>query len=337
MNKVACFSVHDFEKKNLLLFAKQYQLDLTLYEHRLDEVTAEILHQTRAIATFANDKLNEQTLKVLKSKGVEMISLRSAGYSHLDLKAAKDLGFHIARVPSYSPEAIAEHALALMLCLNRKLIQASRRVRELNFKLDGLEGFTVSGKTIGVIGAGKIGLAFVRMMNGFGCRVLVFDPYLDKVKLTGIYQAELVDLKTLCQESDVISLHCPLNDQTRYLIKKEELSLMKPHALLINTGRGALIKTFDLMTAIKQKKIGGVALDVYEHEEGVFFHDYSAEGIDDDTLARLLTFPNVVITSHQAFFTHEALTNIAQTSMKNISDYFLGGSEKIELVNLLLK
>jgi D-lactate dehydrogenase len=336
MKKVGCFSVHDFERKNLAHFAQKFDLDLTLFEHRLDENTTELLHGTKAIATFANDKLNANTLKLLKAKGVEMISLRSAGYSHLDLKAAKELGFTIARVPSYSPEAIAEHALALMLCLNRKLIQASRRVRELNFKLDGLEGFTVAGKTIGVIGAGKIGLAFVRMMNGFGCRVLVCDPYVDKKQLMGAYNGELVDLTTLCRESDVISLHCPLTEETRYIIDKSQLSLMKPHVLLINTGRGALIHSQELIKAIKQKRLGGVALDVYEHEEGVFFHDYSAKGIDDDMLARFLTFPNVVITSHQAFFTHEALSNIAQTSLKNISDYFKVGASAIQPENRLL-
>lgn len=335
MKNLICFSVHDFEKKNLHFFAKKYNLELTLYEHRLDEKMAELLVDSKVISTFANDKLDKSTLEVLKKKGVEMISLRSAGYSHLDLVVAKDLGFTVARVPSYSPEAIAEHALALMLCVNRKLIQASRRVRELNFTLDGLEGFTVAGKTIGVIGAGKIGLAFVRMMNGFGCRVLVCDPYINKNELTGIYQAELVDIKTICRESDVISLHCPLTEETRYIIDQEELNLMKPHALLINTGRGGLIHTKNLIQSIKEKKIGGVALDVYEHEEGVFFHDYSAEGIDDDTLARLLTFPNVVVTSHQAFFTHEALTNIAQTSVKNVADYLEGGSEKIDPVNML--
>lgn len=335
MNKLACFSVHDFERKNLKKFAAKYSLDLTLFEHRLDENTAELLHETKAIATFANDKLSEATLRVLKKRGVEMISLRSAGYSHLDLKVARDLAFTIARVPSYSPEAIAEHALALMLCVNRKLIQASRRVREFNFKLDGLEGFTISGKTVGVIGAGKIGLAFVRMMNGFGCRVLVFDPYVDKSLLQGAHQAELVDLSTLCRESDVISLHCPLTKETHYIIDKEELSLMKPHVILVNTGRGGLIHTKDLINAIKQKRLGGVALDVYEHEEGIFFHDYSAQGIDDDTLARLLTFSNVVITSHQAFFTYEALNNIAETSIKNVSDFFLGGAKKIQAENLL--
>jgi D-lactate dehydrogenase len=337
MNKVACFSVHDFERKNLTIFAQKYGLEITLFEHRLDEITAKLLNDTQAIATFANDNLSDITLRELKSRGVRMISLRSAGYSHLDLKSAKSLGLTIARVPSYSPEAIAEHALALMLCLNRKLIQASRRVRELNFKLDGLEGFTVAGKTIGVVGAGKIGLAFVRMMNGFGCRVLVHDPYVDKSQLTGIYQAELVDMATLCRESDVISLHCPLTEKTRYLIDREQLHLMKPHVILVNTGRGGLIHTQELIQAIKDKRLGGVALDVYEHEEGVFFHDFSAEGIDDDKLARLLTFPNVVVTSHQAFFTHEALTNIAQTSLKNVADYFAGGGAAIEEKNLLLK
>lgn len=336
MNQVSCFSVHDFELKNLKVYESKYNLSLTLYPHRLDEVTAELVNNCKAVATFASDQLNEKTLKVLKSRGVEMISLRSAGYSHLDLKAAQKLNLTIACVPSYSPEAIAEHALALMLCLNRKLIQASRRVRELNFKLDGLEGFTVSGKTVGVIGAGNIGRAFIKMMNGFGCRVLVYDPYVKQEDLSGPYLAQLVELEHLCKESDVISLHCPLTAETHYIIDKNELHLMKPHVLLVNTGRGGLIHTQELISAIKKKKLGGVALDVYEHEEGVFFHDYSEEGISDDTLARLLTFPNVVITSHQAFFTHEALNNIAQTSLKNISDYLENGFSAIAKENLLL-
>ncbi len=336
MENVACFSVHDFEKKNLLDFAHEFHLSLQLFEHRLDEQTAHLIQNSKAVATFANDKLNAETLKVLKSRGVEMISLRSAGYSHLDLVAAKQLGLCIARVPSYSPEAIAEHALALMLCLNRKLITASRRVRDMNFKLEGLEGHTIAGKTIGVIGAGKIGLAFIRMMNGFGCRVLVYDPYIDPKELTGIYQAEQVELSLLCRESDVISLHCPLTEETRYLIDQEELASMKPHVLLVNTGRGGLIHTKELIQAIKNKRVAGVALDVYEHEEGVFFKDYSAEGIDDDILARLLTFPNVIVTSHQAFFTYEALHNIAQISLNNIASFFKQGSAGIDAQNLLL-
>jgi D-lactate dehydrogenase len=336
VNKVTCFSVHDFERERLLKVGKAQGLSLNLLSHRLDEATAELVHGSRAVMTFASDQLSEPVLKILKDHGVEMISLRSAGFSHLDVKAAQQMGFTVARVPAYSPEAIAEHAVALMLCLNRKLIHASRRVRELNFKLDGLEGFTVFGKTVGVIGAGHIGLAFVRIMSGFGCKVLIYDPYLDPTKVESIANVEITDLKSLCQESDIISLHCPLNQETHYIISEKELGLMKPHVLLINTGRGGLINTAHLISAIKQKQVGGVALDVYEHEEGVFFHDYSAEGIDDDTLARLLTFPNVVVTSHQAFFTHEALNNIAQISIGNVATYFAGGSGEIESDNILV-
>ncbi len=336
MQKVTCFSVHDFERQRLLDVGSSLGLELLLLSHRLDEVTAELVYESRAIMTFASDQLSEPVLQILKKQGVEMISLRSAGFSHLDVKAAERLGFSVARVPAYSPEAIAEHAVALMLCLNRKLIQASRRVRELNFKLDGLEGFTVFGKTVGVIGAGHIGMAFVRIMSGFGCKVLISDPYLDAKKLKELNNVELTDLDTLCKKSDIISLHCPLNKETQYIISDKELRLMMEHVLLINTGRGGLIQTQDLIAAIKQKRLGGVALDVYEHEEGVFFHDFSAEGIDDDTLARLLTFPNVVITSHQAFFTHEALNNIAQISLGNVADYFQGGSKKIATMNRLV-
>lgn len=336
MKAVTCFSVHGFEEKNLRKYADVFGFELRLLRERLTPETVALIETSPAITVFANDCLDQKTLAAVKARGVEMISLRTAGFSHLDLGAARSLGFTVARVPSYGPEAIAEHALALMLCLNRKLIQAFRRVRELNFTLDGLEGFTVSGKTIGVVGTGKIGLAFVRMMNGFGCRVLVYDPYIEASQLQGMYQAQLVDLATLCRESDVISLHCPLTEETRYLIDEAELALMKPHALLINTGRGGLINTRALIAALKLKRLGGVALDVYEHEEGVFFKDYSAEGIDDDTLARLLVFPNVLITSHQAFFTNEALENIAHTGLKNISDYLTGGSANIDAANRLI-
>lgn len=336
MKKVTCFSVHDFEKERLLEMGKSLGLELYLLSHRLDEITAELVRDSRAIMTFASDQLSGPVLEILKERGVEMISLRSAGFSHLDVKAAENLGLSVARVPAYSPEAIAEHAVALMLCLNRKLIQASRRVRELNFKLDGLEGFTVSGKTVGVIGAGHIGMAFVRIMRGFGCKVLIYDPYVDAKVLKGLSNVELTDLETLCQQSDIISLHCPMSKETKYIISDKELKLMKDHVLLINTGRGGLIQTQDLIVAIKEKRVGGVALDVYEHEEGIFFHDYSAEGIGDDTLARLLTFPNVVVTSHQAFFTYEALNNIAQISLGNVADYFAGGIEKIAAGNRLV-
>lgn len=226
----------------------------------------------------------------------------------------------ITRVPSYSPEAIAEHAVGLLMCLNRKYIKASQRIRELNFTLNGLQGYTLAGKTVGVIGAGHIGICFIKIMLGMGCKVLVYDlnanPEVEKLP-----NCQYTDLDTLLINSDVVSLHCPLNESTKHIINKDSLEKMKDTAYLINTGRGGLINTTDLIQIIKAKKIGGVGLDVYEYEENIFFHDLSDQGLSDDTLARLLTFPNVIITSHQAFFTYEALNNIAKNSMQNVAAF----------------
>jgi D-lactate dehydrogenase len=333
MDQVICYSVHGFEKEYLEKYADQYQLSLQLKEYGLDADTCQLSQGARAISCFAHDKLDKSTLECLKKQGVEMISLRSAGYSHLDIQAAKELGFTITRVPSYSPQAIAEHALGLLMCLNRKYIKANQRVRDLNFTLEGLQGHTLFGKTVGVIGAGNIGKAFINIMLGLGCKVLVVDPQVDPA-VAQKENCEYMDLKTMLKQSDIISLHCPLNEKTHHIIDKKEFALMKPHVLLINTGRGALINTEQLIQAIKKKQVGGVALDVYEYEEHIFFKDLSEQGIDDDQLARLLTFPNVIITSHQAFFTYEALENIAQISVENTAN-FLAGKE-LNQENVLL-
>lgn len=261
-----------------------------------------------------------------------MISLRSAGYSHLDLKRAKELGLVVTRVPAYSPEAIAEHTLGLLMCLNRKFLKAFQRVRDFNFTLDGLEGVTIAGKTAGIIGVGKIGQAFARIMKGMGCTIYLYDPYPNK-EFADEIKAEYVDLNKLLSQSDIISLHCPLNESTKYIINQKTIQLIKPTAFLLNTGRGGLIETKALIDKLKKRELKGVGLDVYEHEEGVFFQDHSSQGITDETLLRLMTFPNVLITSHQAFFTKEALENIAGISMGNIHNF--ENKKEIQKENLL--
>lgn len=331
---IYCFSTHKFELENLKSFADKFKLNMKFIHERLSLDTLSLIEQAKGIMTFASDDLSADILKALSKKGIKHISMRSAGFSHLDLKVAKDLKLLLTRVPAYGPEAIAEHALSLLMSLNRKIIKANRRIKELDFRLEGLEGITLYQKTVGVIGAGHIGLAFCRIMNGLGCKVLVYDPYLsdEDAKKNNIQKAPLDELLS---SSHIISLHCPLNDETRYIINEESLALMRDDAILINTGRGGLIDTKALIQAIKCKKIGAVGLDVYEFEEGIFFKDYSEIGLDDDTLARLITFPNVLITAHQAFFTKEALYNIAKTSMENSYHFISNQIDQIPKDNII--
>lgn len=321
--KVKCFSVHDFEKRYLNEFTEKFGLDVALSETALTPETAPLAAGFQCVSCWASDNLCAEVLEKLKNNGTQMISLRSAGYSHLDLNKAKELGLKVARVPAYSPEAIAEHTLGLLMCLNRKYHQAFQRVRNFNFTLEGLEGVTLHGKKVGIIGVGKIGEAFTRIMRGMGCSLLLQDPQ-PREELARELGAEYVDLERLLRESDIISLHCPLVEETRHLINERTIELIKPSAYLLNTGRGALIETKALIEKLKKRELKGVGLDVYEYEEGVFFKDHSEHGITDETLLRLMTFPNVLITSHQAFFTKEALESIARVSMENISNYATG-------------
>jgi len=256
-------------------------------------------------------------LEVLAQVGVKLVALRCAGYNNVDLAAAKALGIAVTRVPSYSPHAVAEHAVGLFLTLNRKIHKAHNRVRELNFSLNGLVGFDVYGKTVGIIGTGKIGKIAAQIMRGFGTRVLAYDvtPDVEWAAKLGI---EYTDLKTLLQSSDIISLHVPLYPESFHMLNAETFAQMKPGVFIVNTSRGKLIDTKALIKALKVGRVGGVALDVYEEEEGIFFEDHSGDMLKDDDLSRLLTFPNVLITSHQAFFTHEALSEIARVTTENI-------------------
>lgn len=325
--KVMLFNSRDYERQ-VFQKANLTGHELNFVSERLTIRTAGAAQGCRAVCCFANDCVDRKVIEKFKEIGVELIALRSAGYNHVDLGAAKDCGIPVVRVPEYSPYAVAEHAVALLLSLNRKIPRAFNRVRELNFGLEGLVGFDLHGKAIGVIGAGRIGTAFCKIMVGFGCKVLVFDRERSR-EIESI--AEYVDLDQLLTESDIISLHVPLTPETRHIIDSRAFEMMKTGVFLINTGRGALIDTKAMVAALKSKKIGGACLDVYEEEDNVFFRDLSERGIDDDVLARLLTFPNVLITAHQAFLTHEALENIAETTLENLTAFENGKDLKHRL------
>jgi D-lactate dehydrogenase len=319
--KIAFFDTHSFERTHFESLNGQFGHDISFFEPRLTDSTARLATGHPAVCCFANDKLDERALRVLKQEGVRLIALRSAGFNHVDLKVAGDLGLKVVRVPAYSPYSVAEHAAALILSLNRRIHRAYQRVREGNFSLDGLVGFDLHGKTVGVLGTGRIGSAFVKIMLGFGCRVIAHDPSPDKELAKSI---EYVALDSLYEQSDIVSLHLPLTPSTRHLIDESALSKMKKGVMLINTGRGKLIETAALVKSLKNGHVGFAGLDVYEEEEGIFFADLSNEVLQDDQLARLLTFPNVLVTSHQGFLTEEALTSIARTTLQNVSDFEQG-------------
>jgi D-lactate dehydrogenase len=320
--KIALFSSASYDQKYFDEALPGYGHEITHFETRLRARTAHLATGFGAVCIFVNDRADRETIGILKELGVKVIALRCAGFNNVDLEAASKAGIPVVRVPAYSPESVAEHALALILTLNRKTHKAFNRVRDGNFSLERLTGFNVSGKTVGVIGTGKIGSAFARIMSGLGCRVLAYDTFPDeKLASEGM---EYVGLEKLLSGSDIISLHCPLTPETAYLINRQTLSMMKPGVMLINTSRGALISTNDVIAALKEGKLGYLGIDVYEQEEKLFFRDHSEEILQDDQIARLMTFPNVLITAHQAFFTKEALTQIAATTLQNLSDLEAG-------------
>ena len=283
------------------------------------------------VCCFVNDNLNANVLKTLKKQGIQLVALRCAGFNNVDLKTAKELNLPVCRVPEYSPYAVAEHTCALVLDLNRNIHRAHNRIRENDYSLDGLLGFDLHSKTVGVVGAGKIGRAFINIMNGFGCNVLVYDPMLKETNADNNFTQVTFD--ELLMQSDIISLHCPLTTGTQHLINTQAISKMKPNVMLINTSRGALVDTVAIIKALKLKKIGYLGIDVYEEESEIFFEDLSDTFIQDDVFARLQTFPNVIITGHQAFFTKEALNKIAQTTINNIHSYFINKPEDSNLVS----
>lgn len=296
------------------------QLNLRFHEFRLTSETAATAEGAQAVCVFVNDKLDAASLQQLWDVGVRFIALRCAGFNNLDLTAAKNLGFGVTRVPAYSPYAVAEHAIALLMSLNRHIPKAYNRVREHNFSLAGLVGFDVHGKTVGIVGTGKIGQITAQILRGFDARVIGYDPQPNSEWAAG-HGVEYVTFEELLVVSDVVSLHLPLTPQTHFLLNAETLAKMKPGAILLNTSRGKLINTADLIEALKSGRLGGVALDVYEEEEGLFFEDLSGEVLQNDELSRLLTFPNVLVTAHQAFLTHEALSEIARVTSANLMRY----------------
>lgn len=321
--KIIVFDTHFFERTVLESANEVFKHELHFLEVRLTKETATLAAGFRCVCAFANDHLDETCLTLLKSGGTELIALRSAGFNNVDLRAAEKLKMIVVRVPEYSPYAVAEHAVGLMLALNRKLYRAYNRVRELNFSLDGLVGFDMHGKTVGIIGTGRIGSALCHIIHGFGCKILAFDvnPSDDLIRTCDV---EYVPLNVLFNKSDIISLHIPLTESTHHIVNESALALMKQAVMLINTGRGGLVDTKSLIVALKAGRIGFAGLDVYEEEEAVFFEDHSQDMLQDDVLARLLTFPNVFITSHQGFLTREALSNIAHTTLENISEFEAG-------------
>lgn len=321
--KIAFFDAKPYDIAFFDAENKKYGFEIKYFESRLSFDTALLAAGFDAVCVFVNDHLDAATIDRLYDQGLRLAVLRCAGFNNVDLEAAKGK-LTVLRVPAYSPHAVAEYALALILTLNRKTHKAYQRTRENNFRINGLLGFDLCGKTIGIIGTGKIGLTFIEVLSGLGMRILAYDSF-PNAELQEKYGFTYADLDTLYQESDIISLHCPLTDQTYHMINEESLSKMKDGIMIINTGRGALIDSKALIAALKSKKIGSAALDVYEEEENYFFEDISDEVMEDDTLARLLSFNNVLITSHQGFFTKEAEQNIAAVTLKNVDAFFHRG------------
>ncbi len=299
---------------------------LRYLEARLTLESAPLAQGADAVCAFVNDVLDRPVLELLAAGGTRMVALRSAGFNHVDLAAATELGIAVGRVPAYSPDAVAEHTVGLILCLNRKIHRAFNRVREGNFALDGLLGFDLKGRTAGLVGTGKIGIAVARILAGFGCRILAYDPA-PSPELERI-GAQVVEMDQLLREADIISLHCPLTPETHHLIDGKALAQMKRGVMLINTGRGALVDTAALIAGLKSGAIGYLGLDVYEEEGDLFFENLSDKILQDDVFARLLTFPNVLITGHQAFFTAEAMSAIAATTIENLSAFQKSGAPR---------
>lgn len=325
MITAAVFDTKPYDREPLQLASTDTDIEWRFLDFRLSRETAPLAQGAQAVCVFVNDQMDRPCLELLAAQGVKLVALRCTGFNNIDLPAAKALNLTVTRVPVYSPYAVAEYAVALLLTLNRKTHRAFNRVRELNFSLNGLVGFDLHGKTAGIVGTGKIGRVVAEILRGFGMKVLAYDPFpnRDWAARQGV---EYVDAVTLSGHSDVISLHVPLTPETNYIIRRETLGLMKPGAILINVSRGALIDTTALIEALKSGHLGGVALDVYEEEEGIFYEDLSSQVLHDDELARLLTFPNVLITSHQAFLTREALTDIARTTVANLDALAAGQS-----------
>ncbi|MEC5125630.1 2-hydroxyacid dehydrogenase [Verrucomicrobiales bacterium BCK34] len=317
MIKLAVYDTKPYDRQYLTEALDPDRIDLQFHDFRLNPDTARLAKGAKAVCAFVNDQLDRACLEVLAELGVKLVALRCAGFNNLDVKAAGELGIDVVRVPSYSPHSVAEHAVGLFLTLNRKIHRSYNRVREQNFSLGGLVGFNIHGKTIGIVGTGKIGQITAQIFQGFGAKVLVQDPYPDN-DWADEHGISYVDFETLLKSSEIVSLHAPLMPETLHMLNGETIATMRPGVFIINTSRGKLIDTSALIAALKSGHVGGVALDVYEEEEGIFFEDLSGLVLADDELARLLTFPNVLITAHQAFLTDEALTEIARVTIENV-------------------
>ncbi|MBN2652006.1 MAG: 2-hydroxyacid dehydrogenase [Spirochaetales bacterium] len=322
MRKIAFFDTKSYDRDSFLKTFGDSEYSIKFIDSRLYEDTAILANDCDAVCAFVNDDLSKGVLDILSSYGIRIVVLRCAGYNNVDLDASYGK-IHVLRVPAYSPYAVAEHALALLMALNRKTHKAYNRTRNSNFSIAGLQGFDLYGKSAGIVGTGKIGRIMIDILKGFGMNILAYDYYRDEeyAKTRGI---SYVDLDFLYKNSDVISLHCPLTKETHHLIDNKAIEMFKDGVFLINTSRGSLIDTESLIYGLKTQKIGAAGLDVYEEESAYFFEDFSETVIQDDVLARLLTFNNVLITSHQAFLTNEALANIASTTLKNLDDFFEG-------------
>ena len=324
--KIAFFSYKSYDKEYFENHLPGFGFEINYFRVKLEESTAEYAHGSDVVCAFVNDDLSRGVIEKLAGNGIKMIAMRCAGFNNVDLEAAVEFGIPVYRVPEYSPHAVAEHAVALIMGLNRKTHKAYNRVRDGNFSLSRLIGFNLHGKTVGVLGTGKIGRVFADLMQGFGCKILLYDKFPDPALEEKGYT--YVDLSTLLKESDILSLHVPLMPETAHIINRNTLSMMKDNAMLINTSRGGLINTEHALDALRNKKLGYLGIDVYEQEEGVFFHNLQEQIIDDETLAILMAYPNVLITAHQAFFTKEALDEITRTTLENIKDFSKGVSNE---------
>lgn len=324
--KIAFFSYKSYDKEWFDPILENSGFEIDYFRVRLEQDTLHYAQGSDVICAFVNDDLSRPVIEDLAEMGIKMIALRCAGFNNVDLEAAEANGIPVYRVPEYSPHAVAEHAVALILALNRKIHKAYNRVRDGNFSLSRLVGFNLYGKTVGVLGTGKIGRVFADLMRGFGCRVLLYDKFPSKEMEDKGYP--YVDLSTLLKDSDILSLHVPLLPETAQIINSGTLKMMKDNAMLINTSRGGLINTEHAIAALRSKKLGYLGIDVYEQEEGVFFNNLQEQIIDDDTLGLLMSFPNVLVTAHQAFFTREALDEITRTTVENIRDFSEGRSNE---------
>lgn len=314
--KIAFFDAKDYDKESFDRANESGEYEITYFDTKLSEDTVKLTEGFDVVCVFVNDTVNKKVIDGLAEYGVKLIALRCAGYNNVDIEYAYGK-IHVVRVPAYSPYAVAEHAMALLLTSIRRIHKAYIRTKDFNFSLSGLTGFDLHGKTVGVVGTGKIGRIFINICRGFGMQVIAYDKY--PAADSGI---EYVSLDELWERSDIISFHCPLTDENRHMVNAESIGKMKKGVVLINTSRGALIDSEALVEGIKDRKVGAACLDVYEEESDVFFHDFSGHIVEDDTLARLISMPNVIVTSHQAFLTREALGNIADTTLNNIQQYF---------------